>query len=237
MNRIEILECVANEEHEGHCRVATCLREVMTAEGIVFTCLHLIHPRFDIFVSLPFLHTGKFRCRRVGGVLGEVGLVIETVVEEPKGVSDAHYAIHGVVIDTSDANGRFHRIYVFFLRAEQSVTIEHRLNLILEELMFLRFVLLVRQDELVLIVVLDAGCRVFRFAIFDIRIDAGFLAVRDIIDGPFDFRSGFLGGCLKRPIYERTIADDGGVETFFFLHPFSPLTLIPTVSFDAVKVI
>ena len=112
MDRIEILESVADEEHKGHHRVAPCLREIMTREGVVLTYLHLIDPWLEVLVSLSFLDADELRCRRVGTMKREIGLVIEAVVEETQGVSDADDAVEGIIEDPRHAHGGLERVYI-----------------------------------------------------------------------------------------------------------------------------
>ncbi len=133
VNSVEILEGIAYKEHQRHRRVTTRLREIVTGEGVVFAYLHLIDPWFDILVALTFLDTGKLRSCRVRTRQTEVGLVIQTVVEEMQGVSYAQHAEERVVIDTSYAHGRFQRVRVLSA-AHHTVAVEDSLELILEEL-------------------------------------------------------------------------------------------------------
>ena len=123
MDRIEILESVADEEHKGHRRVAACLREIMAREGIVLTYLHLIDPWLEVLVSLSFLDADELRCRRVGTMKREIGLVIEAVVEETQGVSDADDAVEGIVKDPRHTHGGLERINILSF-AHQARTVE-----------------------------------------------------------------------------------------------------------------
>ena len=98
----------------------------MAREGIVLTYLHLINPRLEVLVSLSFLDADELRCRRVGTMQTEVGLVIEAVVEETQRVSDADHAVEGIIEDPRHTHGGLERINILAF-AHQALTMENGL--------------------------------------------------------------------------------------------------------------
>ena len=98
----------------------------MAREGIVLTHLHLIYPWLEVLVSLSFLDADELRCRRVGTMKREIGLVIEAVVEETQRVSDADDAVEGIIEDPRHADGGLECINILAL-AHQALTMENGL--------------------------------------------------------------------------------------------------------------
>ena len=105
MDGVVELERVADKEYQGHRRVTSRLREIMTAQRVVFAHFQLIMPFFYVPVTLSAFYANEIGSSGIGTIEREVILVVQTVVEEAERVAYAEHAERGVVVYTRHAHG------------------------------------------------------------------------------------------------------------------------------------